>query len=138
MNHLLEIGLSLAAAGQAAIALLNFRLVRIMRWDSALASLPLLVREVFHVHAWFISLTLLMFGVLTWRFAADLASGSQPLCRWLACAIGCFWAIRVVLQMTYYSSSHWRGLPARTLIHIVLLIAYGGFASVYLTAAFRL
>jgi hypothetical protein len=137
VTRLIELGLLLAAVGQFSIAILNFRLVQIMRWDSALASLPLLVREVFHVHAWFISLTLIIFATLTWRFAADFASGSHPFCRWLACAIGLFWAIRVILQVTYYSSSHWRGITTRTLVHILLLIVYIGFAAVYLSAALQ-
>ncbi|PYK61114.1 MAG: hypothetical protein DME21_09985 [Verrucomicrobia bacterium] len=36
-----------------------------------------------------------------------------------------------------YSSSHWRGRLDRTLIHLALLLTYGGLAAVYLTAAFR-
>ena len=90
----------------------------------------------FHVHLWFISVTLGLFGVLTWRFAGEMADGSNPVCRWLAAGIGLFWAIRTVLQITYYSSSHWRGRPDRTLAHIALLAVYGGFSLAYLWAAF--
>jgi hypothetical protein len=41
------------------------------------------------------------------------------------------------MQVTYYSSVHWRGIPSRTLVHIVLLVAYSGFAVVYLTAGLQ-
>ena len=57
--------------------------------------------------------------------------------RWLAAGIGMFWAIRTLLQMAYYSSSHWRGRPERTAIHIGLLLLYGGFAAVYFWSACR-
>jgi hypothetical protein len=127
--------LHIAAAGQLAVAVLNSFLVRIMGWNEHLARLPLLIREVFHVHAWFISVTLAIFGVMTWRFAEQMATGTNDACRWLAACIGIFWAVRTVLQVAYYSSSHWWGQLARTLIHFLLLVTYGGFAVIYGLAA---
>lgn len=132
--HLPELLLA-AAAGQIFIALLNLFLARLMRWQEDLRRIPLLIREVFHIHSWFISVTLTIFGVLTWRFAREMATGAQPLASWLAAAIGLFWGVRTILQVTYYSSSHWRGQAGRTVIHICLLLAYGGMAATYLIAA---
>ena len=40
----------------------------------------------------------------------------------------------VDLQVAYYSGSHWRGIPSRTAVHIILLVVYTGWAAVYLTA----
>ncbi|HEX4084857.1 MAG TPA: hypothetical protein VHY22_08105 [Chthoniobacteraceae bacterium] len=131
MKTLLEDTLLLAAFGQVCIAALNYSLIRIMGWREPLERLPLLVREVFQVHVWFISITLLIFAAFTVRFAGAMAA--EP-CRWMACAVGVFWAIRTVLQVVYYSGSHWHGLPGRTAVHITLLAVYGGFAAVYLTA----
>jgi len=125
--------LQIAGASQLGIALLNLFLARILGWKADLDRAPQLLREVFHVHAWFISLTLTIFAIMTWRFAAEMRT--NPACRWLAAGIGLFWALRTILQITYYSSSHWRGLPGRTLIHIMLLLIYGGFAVLYLLTA---
>lgn len=125
-----------AAALQLGVALLNLFLVPLLKWKYALSQAPLLLREVFHVHAWFISISLTIFGLLTWRFARDLAVHTNALGGWLAAGIGIFWAIRTILQVTYYSSSHWRGQSGRTVIHIVLLFLYGGMATVYLFTAF--
>ena len=47
-------------------------LVRINQAD--IERMSALVRDVFVIHSWFISLTLLIWGVLTWRFAPE-ASG---------------------------------------------------------------
>ena len=132
----LSVLLQLAAALQFAIAVLNLFLVPLLKWRDELARMPLLLREVFQVHAWFISITLLIFAALTWRFASEMAGGTSPVCQWLAAGIGLFWAIRTVLQITYYSSSHWRGQPGRLLAHVALLMVYGGFAAVYLWTAF--
>jgi uncharacterized membrane protein YqjE len=126
-----------AAGLQLAIAILNLFLVRLLGWQADLRQMPLLLREVFQVHAWFISVTLAIFAGMTFRFAAEMAGGSVAACRWLAGAIGCFWTIRTALQVTYYSSSHWRGNTRRTIAHAALLLLYGGFAGLYLYASFR-
>jgi hypothetical protein len=133
----LSIFLRTAAALQLAVAILNLFLVPLFKWKADLMQAPLLLREVFQVHAWFISVTLAIFGLLSWRFAAEIASHASALGGWLAGGIGIFWAIRTILQITYYSSSHWRGQFGRTVIHILLLLLYGGMAAIYLWAAFR-
>ena len=126
--------LYIAAAAQLSVAVLNLFLVRIMKWEEEVARMPQLVREVFHVHAWFITITLAIFGVVTIRFADELAAGTNDLGRWLAAGIGIFWLIRWLMQFFYYDSSHWRGKRAETIVHIFL---YGSFAGVYLLAAFQ-
>ena len=135
-NSLLLVLLKIVAVLQLGIAGLNLFLVPLLKWQSDLERMPLLLREVFRVHAWFISVTLTIFAVMTWRFAIEMAGGGNPVCQWFAAGIGGFWAIRAVLQFTYYSASHWRGIFDRTLVHVLLLILYGGFAMVYLGAAF--
>jgi len=125
-----------AAAVQLGVALLNLFLVSLLKWKEDLMRAPLLLREVFHVHAWFISVTLTIFGLMTWRFAGDIAAHANAIGAWLAGGIGIFWAIRTILQVAYYSSSHWRGQSGRTIIHLTLLFLYGGMAAVYLWAAF--
>ena len=88
------------------------------------------------LHAWFISVTLMIFGMVTWRFATELAANTNTIGNWLAAGIGIFWAIQTVLQVAYYSSSDCRGQLGRTIVHVVLLIMYGGMAVTYLWAAF--
>jgi hypothetical protein len=137
MRTNLELFLRLAAFAQLGVAVLNLFLVRIMKWERDLASVPLLIREVFQIHIYFISITLAIFGAPTWRFAGDLASAANPLCTWLAIGIGAFWAVRSVMQWSHYSAVHWRGDRLRTAIHWMLFLGYGAFAAVYFTAAER-
>jgi hypothetical protein len=133
----LPLSLRLAALAQFAVAILNLFLVRIMKWERDLANAPLLIREVFQIHIYFISITLAIFGALTWRFAGEIATAAQPSSVWLAVGIGAFWAIRSVMQWSHYSAVHWRGDKLRTAIHWMLFLGYGAFAAVYLTAAGR-
>jgi hypothetical protein len=131
----LEIILYTVAAAQLGVALVNLFLVRLLGWRPDLERMPLLIREVFVVHAWFISVTLAIFGAITFRFAPEFAAASHEVFRWLAAGIAFFWGLRTLLQITYYSSSHWKGRTDRTVIHIVLLATYGGLAAAYTAAA---
>ena len=133
----LELLLRLGALAQLGVAVLNLFLVRIMKWERDLVSAPLLIREVFQIHIYFISITLAIFGALTWRFAHDFATGAQPICVWLAAGIGVFWAVRSLMQWSHYSTVHWRGDLLRTVIHWMLFLGYGALATVYLISATR-
>ena len=139
MNFLhahLDMGLRAAAVVQLAVAILNLFLTRIMKWEPDLQRMPLLIRQVFHIHCYFISLTLAIFGLITWRFADEMAMGANPIGVWLAAGIGIFWLVRSVMQWSHYSPEHWRGDPGRTLIHFLLFFGYGLLAVGYFAAAF--
>ena len=129
--------LRIAAGAQLFLFAVNFGLVRMMGWKGELAKLPLLAREVFHVHLWFVGITCAIFGGMTWRFAPEMAAGSSEPLRWLAGAIGVFWGIRSVLQVAYYSPVHWRGSFPRTLVHFVCLGGYGSLSVIFLETAWR-
>jgi len=83
-----QLALQIAAFAQLGIAILNLFLVRILKWKEDLNQLPLLLREVFYVHSWFISLILTIFAVMTLQFGAEMVSGTNPACSWLAGCIG--------------------------------------------------
>src|SRR5437868_8506653 len=137
LKHIsLDLLLRATAVAQLTIAILNLFLIRIMKWKTDLDRAPLLIREVFRIHVVFISITLAIFAALTWRFAHEIATAANPLAIWLATAIGMFWIVRSVMQWLHYSSSHWRGNTARTLIHWTLFLGYGAMGVVYLAAAF--
>lgn len=126
-----------AAIGQLTIAVINMRLDRLLEWNKDLETLPKLLQEVFVVHKWFISITLVIFGLITIRFAGDIAEAKYEMTRWFAAGVGGFWAIRTFIQWFYYGWDHWKGKPRETLIHWVLTVSYGGAALVYLFAAIR-
>jgi hypothetical protein len=126
-----------AAVIQFIVAVLNLDLVQILRWREALNAMPLLMRQVFRVHQWFISITLAIFAVLTWRFAANLGTGSDAFARWFAGAIAIFWLIRAILQVAYYNPVHWRGKSGPTAVHAALLVVYSTLSVVYGMCALR-
>ena len=131
-----ELALRVVALAQFAVAILNLFLIHIMKWKPDLERAPLLIGEVFRIHVVFISITLSIFGTLTWRFAYEIARASAPLAIWLAVAIGLFWLARSAMQWLHYSASHWHGNSLRTVIHWTLFLGYGAMALVYFAAAF--
>ena len=133
----LEWLLRLSAVAQLCVAAVNFATARLLKWQEPIDRMPLLLRQVFWVHAWFVSLVLVLFGVMTWRFAPQMAAGSDPACAWLAAGMGIVWSVRTVAQVAYYSPSHWRGNAGRTFIHVFLFVVYGGMSVSYLVAAWR-
>ncbi len=82
--NILKILLLGAAVGQLVLTLLNLRLDKLLHWETELKSLSLLLREVFYVHKWFISITMAIFGVVTLKFAGEMSEGLIPMGRWLA------------------------------------------------------
>jgi hypothetical protein len=133
----LELLLRLSAVAQVCVAVINFFTARLLKWRDPIERMPLLLRQVFWVHAWFVSLVLVLFGVMTWRFAPPMAAGSDAACAWLAAGMGIVWGLRTLAQVAYYSASHWRGNPGRTFIHWFLFVVYGGMSVSYLVAASR-
>jgi hypothetical protein len=133
----LELFLRIVAVAQIGLAMLSLCLARVLDWKADIARMSLLVRQVFEIHGWFIALTLVIWGVLTWQFAPEMAAHATALSRWLCAAIGFFWGLRTVLQWTHYSSAHWRGNTPRTVIHWTLTFGYAAWAIVYFTAAFQ-
>jgi len=133
----LETLLRLCALAQVGVAAVNFGTARLLGWQDDIDRMPLLLRQVFWVHAWFVSLVLALFGVLTWRFAPEMAAGSSAVCGWLAAGLGLVWSLRTLAQVAYYSPEHRRGSPVRTFIHVFLFVVYGGMSVSYLAAAWR-
>lgn len=135
MKSNIEWLLRAAAAAQLGVAAVNLSTVRLLKWHEPLERMPPLMREVFWVHTWFVSVVLAIFAVMTWRFGSEMAGGANAACAWLAAAIGIVWGLRTAIQVAYYSPAHWRGNTGRTIIHIVLFVVYGGMSVTYLAAA---
>jgi hypothetical protein len=123
--------LRFVAAGQLALVPLNLLLPRLVNWKPDVDRMSLLVREIFQIHAVFITLTVAIWGVLTWRFAERWVTAPDELSSWLCVALAMFWGLRCVMQWTHYSAAHWRGQRGRTVIHWLLFFGYLFWAILY-------
>lgn len=86
-------------------------------------------RTLFRIYYAFIGLCLVSFGLGTWVFAADLASGA-PLARGLCGFLAAFWTLRwvaaVLLDVRPYLANHWWriGYSATNIVFCLLPLVY--------------
>ena len=123
--------LRLTAAGQLALVPLNIALPRLLKWQPDVERMSPLVRDIFQVHAHFITLTVGIFGVLTWRFAERWVAAPDELSRWFCLSLALFWGLRCVMQWTHYSAAHWRGQAGRTAVHWLVFLTFLLWTGVY-------
>jgi hypothetical protein len=127
--HLLWI----AGAIHAGIVLANIPLPHRLRVRENLKNVPVLVRQIFYVHWFYIVLMVGLFSALSFAFARDLA-GASPLGRFLSAFLCGFWLLRIFLQIFYYDNEIRRAnrvLDALYLVSLIALVGIFGFVSVY-------
>ncbi|MBX7058935.1 MAG: hypothetical protein K1X75_12785 [Leptospirales bacterium] len=122
--------LALYATGllQIGLAFLHLYFARRFQWRQEAARLSRLNEQIFHVHTFFVCLTLILFGIWTLAQAADLAAGKQ---RWLAGGISVFWFCRLAAQFFVYDSALWRGKRLETAVHVLFGLLWSYLTAVY-------
>lgn len=127
MRGLLQL-LWLAGFVQIGIAFANIFLPAKLKYRENLSRVSPIIRQVFVVHSAYIVGVVLLFAVVTFAFAAELASG-HGLGRFLAAAIGLFWLFRAPVQLLYYDATlrkenRWGDIAFITAA-LFLAVAYG-------------
>ena len=89
---------------QVAIAFANFFLPAKLKYRENLSRVSPIIRQVFVVHSAYVVGVVLLFAVVTFGFAGELASG-HGLGRFLAAAIALFWLFRAPVQLLYYDAA---------------------------------
>lgn len=101
--RLIETALWVAGAVQMAIFAANFYVPQKLQYRQGISGAPKIIRQVFYVHAGYVAGVVLLFALISFLFAPDLASGAG-LGRFIAAGICVFWACRVPLQAFYYDA----------------------------------
>jgi len=131
----LVVALWIAGVVQLAIALANLVLPRKLKYRENLARIAPIIRQIFVVHSGYIVGIVLLFAVITFGFATELASG-RGLGRFLAASMAVFWICRVPLQLFYYDAALRRANRAGdTAITFALLFLAATYAAAALVQA---
>lgn len=133
MPRILQL-LWLAGFVQVAIASANLFLPRKLKYSENLSRVSPIIRQIFVVHSVYIVGVVLLFAVVSFAFAGELASG-HGLGRFLAAAIALFWLLRAPVQLLYYDSTlrqqnRW-GDVALTAAALFLAATYGAASFAY-------
>lgn len=106
----------------------------VLDWRGRLASLPLLMRQLFWVYGVFIVMTIIGLGTLTLLNAEAMAQG-QPAARSLAAFIAIFWFVRLMVQWFVFDARPFLtniflkiGEHGLTVVFIYFTVVYGWVA----------
>ena len=132
MNMLLNPELHLRVVGVLLLALVavNLYVPRRFNWRGELASLSLLNRQIFQVHAAFICVILAMFAALALFYAKHLLEPT-PLARAVLAALAVFWFLRLMTQWFVYDRRLWRGRRFETAVHFVFTGVWAYFGGTF-------
>jgi uncharacterized membrane protein YGL010W len=129
--HLQIIGLL-----QILLALAHLTFPSRFKWKEDFSKVSLLNRQMFYVHAFFLCLTLVLFGLLNLACTDELLTGGR-LSRLVLGGIATFWVIRWVFQFFVYDKRLWRGNRMNTVIHGFFALLWTYFAAGYTWAAVK-
>ncbi|MES2693190.1 MAG: hypothetical protein V4773_06930 [Verrucomicrobiota bacterium] len=130
MNTHLELALKFAALTHFGLVAAGALMPVATGLWSDCAKLTPFARTLFRVYYAFIGLSLVSFGLGSWFFAAELASGA-PLARAACAFLAAFWTLRwiaaLLLDVTpYLANSWWRlGYHATNVVFCILPFLYG-------------
>ncbi len=104
-------------------------------WKTELAGLSIMNRQMMYVHSFFIALTVLGMGLLSFICSADLVT--TDLGKKICLGMGVFWGIRFVIQLFGYSSKIWKGKTFETFVHVLFTFFWAYLSWVYFTIGIK-
>jgi hypothetical protein len=123
----------LTAAGFLLIvlALLHLIFPKYFNWKKELQHLSTVNRQMMVIHTFFITLVLLLMGLLCISSSESLIS--TALGKTISLGFAVFWTIRFAVQFLGYSKTLWKGKKFETTIHVLFSLLW-----VYLSLIFWL
>ncbi|HEV7868770.1 MAG TPA: hypothetical protein VGO90_13870 [Chthoniobacteraceae bacterium] len=130
MPELLTLLLRIAGAGLLSLALVHIPIGRHLKWREDCARLTPVNESIFHVHAFFICLVLVMMG-LPCLFDPRVFVETSRAGLWLAWSFSAFWTIRLYFQWFVYRAELWRGKRMETSMHWTFSFIWAGLAVLF-------
>jgi hypothetical protein len=132
-HGMIEIHLRLVGVLLLGIAALSVYVPRHFGWGAEIRQLTLLTRQVFVIHCAFVSLVLVLLGLLLACFAPTLLAPGA-LSRALLVGLLVMWTARMLAQWFFYDSRLWRGKRLETFMHVLFSAIYAYFVVTFAVA----
>jgi hypothetical protein len=126
-EEIFSTALWLAGIGHFCVLIASFQVPARLGWKEDLQKLTSFNRKLMWVHGGFAVLTIIAFGTLTLVLHAEMLRGDRAALG-LALFIGIYWAVRIVVDFTYYEHKDWP-LGGSFLIGHILLTSLFAFLS---------
>ena len=117
------------------LSLVHVGFYKYFKWKEEQASLSLINRQMMTVHTFFIALTVMLIGLLSFLEADALIH--TELGKKISLGLGIFWVIRLFFQLFVYSPKLWKGKTFETIIHIIFSSFWGYMSYVYVSIYFN-
>jgi hypothetical protein len=119
----LEMLLRIAGGGLLLLALAHVPIGRQLGWREDCRRLTPVNEAVFHVHTFFICLTLVMMA-LPCLLAPQVLVRPTAAGAWMAWSFSVFWFARLYFQWFVYPTALWRGKRLETGVHLIFTILW--------------
>jgi len=117
------------------LALVHVIFPKYFNWDKELGSLSLINRQMMIVHTFFISLVILLMGLICLTSTNDMIDTNLGKKISLGCAT--FWTARLVIQFFGYSPKLWKGKAFETSVHILFIFLWLYLSFIFWTIAVK-
>lgn len=136
MDNIFSLLLKIAGAGLILLAFLHIPIGRALKWKEDAKKLTPVNERIFHVHAFFICLILVLMGLpcllMPRVFLEPSAAG-----LWLSASLLVFWLARLYCQFFVYRAELWKGKRLETFLHWWLSFVWAALASLFAACVFR-
>jgi hypothetical protein len=130
MKEILAFLLQIAGAGLIALAAFHIPIAKRLQWREDSERLTPLNASIFHVHAFFICVVLVMMGVPCLLDPEVFLKPSRA-ALWMAWSFSAFWAIRLYCQWFVYRAEFWRGKSRETVMHWIFTLVWFSLAALF-------
>jgi len=130
MIEVLTILLRLAGGGLILLAILHIPIGRRLKWKEDAKNLSPENEQIFHVHAFFVCLCLVLMG-LPCLVAPEIFIEPSAAGRWLAGSLAAFWTVRLYCQFFVYRADLWRGKRLETFMHWWFSVVWLSLAALF-------
>nr|WP_107808128.1 hypothetical protein [Elizabethkingia sp. YR214] len=117
------------------LALVHVIFPKYFHWKKELQSLSLINRQMMSVHTFFITLTVLLMGILCLTNTKELITTS--LGKTISLGFGIFWTVRLIFQFFVYSPVLWKGKKFETIIHVVFSLLWIYLSYIFLAVGLQ-
>jgi hypothetical protein len=131
LQQLFDIDLWLVGAAHFLILFASFQVPYRLGWKQDLQQLMPFNRKLLWVQGGFTVLTIIAFGTLTLVLHRELLRGDRAALA-LACFIGIYWTIRILVDAIYFSHADWPKGNAFVLGHVLLTLLFSFLAASYI------
>lgn len=128
IREALSLAIWLSGIGHFCVLVASFQVPSRLKWKEDLQKLTPFNRKLMWVHGGFAVLTIVAFGILTLALHEELLRGDRAALG-LALFIGVYWALRIVVDFTYYEHKDWPRGKGFVAGHILLTMLFAFLAA---------